>query len=114
MAIPISEATLGAFAAKAAAQESRDFVVWWAQRRDKLGQLDPTQADNFLSAARSEAQDLGIENNDENRIFVMAAVMRLLPKPMPKQEILAIDAVFRHASDDERIAELIAIAQGAG
>ncbi len=114
MAIPISEVTLGAFTAKVAAQESRDFVGWWAQRRERLGPLEPAQANALLAAARSEAQDLGIENNDENRIFVMAAVMRLLPKPTPKQEILAIDAVFRHASDDERIAELIAIAQGAG
>ena len=113
MVLKISPSTLAAFEAEAAAREQQAFFGWWNARRDRLGVISAADAQALYAAAREAARDVGIEDNNEQRIAVMAAAMRLLPRPTPRQEVLLYDAVFRDVSDDERIAELIALRDGA-
>jgi hypothetical protein len=113
MVLHISEQTMAAFVAQAAQREKQAFFGWWNARRDRLGLISEQDAQTLFAAASAAAADLGIGDNEEQRIFVMAAMMRILPKPTPRQEVLAYDAVFRDASDDERIAELIGLRDGA-
>ncbi len=111
MNFEISPEVFTAFEAEAEAQELRDFQQWWNTRTAVLGAaLSLEDAKARFAAARAEGAEVGLRDNEDNRLFLQAAAMQLLPQPTGEQWLLAIDAVLSPESDDERLARLVALA----
>ena len=112
MALEISPGVFAAFEAEAAKQEVDQFRQWWNARSAWLGApLTLDDARRRLEAARAEGREIGVNDNDDNRLFIEAAAMRLLPSPTGEQWLLATDIVFMPEDDDARVARLVALAQ---
>jgi len=111
MALPISESVVAAFRAQAQAADLNEFVVWWNTRRELLGTLRPDVAQGVFDRAVQEGRPAGIDDNQDHRVFLMAAALSLLPSPTPRTLILALDAIFAPADDDARLRDLAALRQ---
>jgi len=113
--LEISPSVFAAFQADASRQEVEQFVQWWNVRSSSLGApLTMEGAHRTLEAARVEGREVGLTDNEDNRLFIQAAAMRLLPSPTGEQWLLATDVIFMPESDDARIARLVALAKGQG
>jgi hypothetical protein len=110
MSFEIGPEVFAAFEAEVEAQELRDFMQWWNARTAVLGA--PLSLDNArtrLAAARVEGREIGLIDNEDNRLFLQAAAIRLLPQPSAEQWLLATDAVFAPDTDDTRLAQIAAL-----
>ena len=115
MPMEISPSAMSAFEARARTQEVQQFAEWWNARAVSLGQLaSMTEASALLESARIEGADIGLRDNEDNRLFLQAAATRLMPEPSSEQWLLATDAIFAPASDNDRFARLAAIARDSG
>lgn len=115
MSFEITPEVFAAFEVEADAQELRDFMHWWNARTALLGApLSIADAKGRFAAARAEGREVGLSDNEDNRLFLQAAAMRLLPTPSAEQWLLAIDALFAPEIDDMRLAQLAALARTQG
>ncbi len=112
MTLEISPQSYSAFESAAAVEELRDFFEWWTSRETLLGVMpDLAIAKQVLGRAEEASLELGIDDNNNHRIFLTAALMRLIPVPTGSQWLRAIDAVFDEGGDDGRLADIVAIAR---
>lgn len=115
MTIYIRPETIAAFESEAVARELRDFVTWWNARLAVLGAPITLQSGpSLMEAAKIAGAEIGIKDDEDNRLFLQAAAQRLMPSPTGEQWLLAADAILAPADDDQRLAQLVAIARMAG
>lgn len=117
--LEIRQHHLQAFSDQLRQQETDQFVVWWQALCGPIGPIDRALAERGLSAARAEASVYGLDADPEDdpgreRLFVLAAVLRLMPAMNGTQFLLSADEVLASAPAAERISRLRAIAAGAG
>jgi len=112
--LELSQQVVEAFEAEAAVQEIRDFAAWWNGRQRVLGtKLSLAQAHALFGAASEAGKEIGLVDNAENRLFLQAAALRLMPQPSAEQWLLIADAIFAPEDDDQRLKDLAVLARPA-
>lgn len=112
MVLEIGPNVVDAFQAAADREELKAFVQWWTVFADSLGPPPPPEmAKQVLENAFEKAAELGIEENQDNRVFLQAAATRLMPGMSGQQYLLSADAFFSDESDADRVVQLVILSQ---
>lgn len=109
--LKISPAMIGAFERSLAKDDLQTFTNWWRCWEACLGRLDSSSLAKLLVEARLRGGSLGIEDNDRNRLFLLAAAIRFFPQPDDRQYLLLADAIFDSESDEACLAVFSTLAQ---
>jgi hypothetical protein len=102
----VSHQVIGAFERGLSTDDLGEFVRWWAGFPQLLPPADANTLAALLARARAQGAQLGIDDNQEHRLFIVAAAIRQIPRPDGRQYLLIADCVFDSDSDEDRLVEL--------
>ncbi len=108
----ISPQTVETFAAQVKSREADAFWHWWLARQSALGIITQDEAQALLARCYQEGPLVGIEDNEEGRLFLLAAMLRGNPAYDDVTVLLILDAIFADASEDERLRQIVALRNG--
>lgn len=108
--LKVSDAVVGAFERSLTKDEVEQFASWWGRWRGRLGTADASQLAANLANAQEQGPSLGIDDNRSNRLYMLAAAIRLIPEPDARQYLLIADVIFDSDADTGRIDLLASLA----
>jgi hypothetical protein len=114
VSLEIGPHVVAAFESEASKEEMLEFHAWWNSHLEILGRtISISEAESRLKDVRLQAHQVGLQDNNEARIFLQAAATYLIPDPTGEQWLLICDTIFEPSDDFVRLNELAAISRKA-
>ncbi len=100
----ISDNTLNAFEQQARSRDDALVIQWYHAQGERLPQYGEADLRKLLAYSRERAAQLGIEEDELDRLRRLMAFHALLRDPNEQKWLLGVDAVFDSPSNDSAIA----------
>ena len=108
--LKISPEVMAAFDAQVDAQTQKRILALWMSNFAVLGAPPDYSGTAILVSGEALAKEYGVFDNDEERIFLCAAAVRLMPRLSGGQALLLGDILFADQDVQDRLNRLRSLA----